>query len=128
MGLPAESRHDAATAWTVCFLYALSMVMLSAQPSPAVFALPPGWDKAVHAAEYAVLAAFLFEAHRRTFPRWSPGIRTGLAMGWLLVFALGDEIHQAHVPGRTAEVWDIVADGLGGLMLLGWRLGTGRGV
>lgn len=47
--------------------------------------------------------------------------------GWLLafaltiVYALSDEFHQAFVPGRHSDGWDLLCDALGaGLALLAW--------
>jgi hypothetical protein len=37
-------------------------------------------------------------------------------MGWCLVIALGDEIHQEFVPGRTFALHDVALDLLGGML------------
>jgi VanZ family protein len=38
-----------------------------------------------------------------------------------VLYALSDEFHQAFVPGRVPDLWDLACDGLGaGLVLLAW--------
>lgn len=53
--------------------------------------------------------------------------------GWFLAFvltalyALTDEFHQAFVPGRHPDPWDLVCDGLGAVVGLGlWAWWTRR--
>ena len=64
----------------------------------------PGADKLVH------LFLFFWVGLSATWPsqatRWK-AIFLGIA------FACCDELHQSFVPGRQAELWDLVADGLG---------------
>jgi VanZ family protein len=37
------------------------------------------------------------------------------------LYALSDEFHQAFVPGRVPDLWDLVCDAMGaGVALLGW--------
>lgn len=70
-------------------------------------------DKGIHFVEYAVLGWLCARAAHRTWPDQSL-LRVGgfaflVAAGW----GLSDELHQAFVPGRMAEVSDWVADALG---------------
>lgn len=41
------------------------------------------------------------------------------------LYGVSDEFHQKFVPGRTPDVYDVVADAIGGLFFLGtylvWR-------
>ena len=49
--------------------------------------------------------------------------RYGLAVAFTLtlLYALSDEFHQAFVPGRDPDVWDVACDLLGAaLALFGW--------
>jgi len=68
-----------------------------------------------HTLEYGVLAALLSRAlaNRK---------RAGLlvfAVG--VLYALSDEFHQAFVPGRTPDPWDLLCDALGVLLgLAAW--------
>jgi len=40
----------------------------------------------------------------------------GLVVILATLYGISDEVHQAFVPGRNASPWDVVADGLGGVM------------
>jgi VanZ family protein len=48
-----------------------------------------------------------------------------LALALTMFYALSDEFHQAFVPGRYPDLWDLVCDGLGATLGLGlwawWR-------
>ena len=56
--------------------------------------------------------------------------RYGLALAFVLtmLYALIDEYHQTFVPGRYADAWDLVCDGLGAILALGlWAWWQRRG-
>lgn len=93
---------------------------LSAQselPQPAM-----GWGDALissgaHAAVFGVLAVLLARALA------GRQHATLLAFGLAALYALSDEFHQAFVPGRTPDPWDLACDAAGallGLALWGW--------
>jgi VanZ family protein len=48
-----------------------------------------------------------------------------LAFALTMLYALTDEFHQAFVPGRHPDLWDLVCDGFGAVLGLGlwawWR-------
>jgi VanZ family protein len=73
----------------------------------------PMRDKPIHLVEYGVLGFFCAHATLRTWPK-KPRRRM-LALGAFLAsaFGLSDELHQAFVPGRSAELLDFVADTIG---------------
>jgi VanZ family protein len=81
---------------------------LSAPPSPQQVG-----DKTQHALAYAGLATL---AVRATAGGRVGGITVpALLTAWVVAAAYGvsDELHQAFVPGRSADVADAVADALG---------------
>jgi VanZ family protein len=81
---------------------------MSAPPAPAAVS-----DKLLHAAAYAALAVVTLRA--LAGGRWR-GVNAQLAVGaWLIATAYGvsDEWHQSFVPGRHADVNDVLADALG---------------
>jgi len=86
---------------------------LSSYPSPTKVELIPYFDKLVHIVEYGVLASLVYLALRDT------GVATHHLFGptFMIAFLYGvsDEIHQYFVPGRDAELFDIMADGIGAL-------------
>lgn len=74
-----------------------------------------------HVAEYAVLAFLLGRAWARGTVRATSLVIPGLIA---MVYAFSDEFHQWFVPGRYANPWDVMIDGLGtlgGLGLHAWR-------
>ncbi|MEZ4248249.1 MAG: VanZ family protein [Polyangiales bacterium] len=93
----------------MALIFTLSSFRLDLPELPGV----PWRDKVVHFFEYGMLGFLCAHATSRTWPR-RPRPRM-LALGAFLAaaFGLSDELHQAFVPGRTAEVLDFVADVLG---------------
>ena len=88
-------------------------------PSSGGGAMPfPHADKLVHAAIYALLAIAALATSAAWRISWS--VKLGLAV-WGALAALGalDEATQLLVPGRSADVLDWVADGLGALLGIG---------
>lgn len=87
--------------------------------------------KCAHLTEYAIFALIIWWAWRGTRPQPRSGWVRGHAwIAWavVVVFAMTDEWHQVHVPGRQGSFWDVVIDSLGaaaGLLLL-WLLGRWR--
>ncbi|MDR2186289.1 MAG: VanZ family protein [Treponema sp.] len=84
----------------------------------------PGFDKAMHFAAYAFLAAAL----NLWFPRKKRGCLQALVLTACIasVYGIIDEIHQYFVPGRNCSFWDWTADTLGaaagaGAALAVWR-------
>jgi VanZ family protein len=109
--------------WLPAIAYMALIVLLSAQGRPPIsFDHVPLRDKGVHLMEFAVLALLIAYAlgspviaagriaERRA--RWKIALWTiALATIWGYL----DEVHQAFVPGRTADAWDLVADFLGSI-------------
>ena len=89
-------------------------------------ALPSGTDKDLHALLYAGLSVLLTRAlsgGRRA------GITVAVALGAIVAsaaYGVIDEFHQAFVPMRQADAWDVVADTTGATVaafaLLLWAL------
>ena len=87
--------------------------------------VPPvffGMDKLLHAIVFGILGFLVVGALTGTMrPRH-------ISLPWLavlLVIAYGvlDEFHQHYVPGRTPDVYDVMADAAGGMLgiWLFWR-------
>ena len=89
--------------------------------------IPGGGDDGVaHVLQYAVLAALLLRGLAGA--RWR-GVRVraaALAVLLATLYGVTDEAHQWFVPGRTAEVTDLVADALGAAVaagvICGWSI------
>ena len=90
----------------------------------------PRWlprDKVFHALVFGLGTVLLCRALHSQTPARSPRqIAFGSALA-ALGYGITDELHQARVPQRTAEVADVVADGLGAaLAAWGWLYGANR--
>lgn len=114
MSMVVASRRDIVLAWLPALAY---MTLIWTISSIALPELPidrvPWRDKGVHFVEYGVLGFLVAHAVVRTWPH-HPLTRTiPLAMIIGVAWGILDEIHQSFVPGRFAEVADIVADSIG---------------
>lgn len=74
--------------------------------------------KAGHFTEYAILAllaarAFKTSSHKLLRSRWF-----WVSLALVVAYSLSDEFHQSFVPSRTASVYDITIDSIGGLTAL----------
>lgn len=100
---------------------------LSAVPGPVGV-----WftDTVLHMAGYAGLALVCLRA--LAGGTWARVATPVLVGAWLMATLYGatDEWHQSFVPGRTAEVRDLVNDGLGAFAAVGvagaWGIMRGR--
>lgn len=68
-------------------------------------------DKLFHAAAYALFAFLIHRALARPSPVTSRLYTGSAALG--IGYALTDELHQLFVPGRQAELSDLLADIIG---------------
>ena len=87
--------------------------------------------KGGHLTEYAVLAILVWNALRKPVRtdlrpwRWK---EAAVALSFAAAYAITDEIHQRFVPGREAQVSDVLLDTAGaaiGLLVL-WMIGRSR--
>lgn len=95
-----------ALAWAPAAAWAAAIFAVSSRHSVA---LPSFWsaDKVLHFCAYALLGFLVAHGAAAT----GPGRRGSVAMGW--AYAFSDELHQAFVPGRSADPADWAADALG---------------
>jgi VanZ family protein len=77
--------------------------------------------KCAHLAEYAILAAFLLRAFRKSQERLARATISAFILA--VIYAAFDELHQASVPSRTASPYDVAIDTAGALVGLAiyWR-------
>jgi VanZ family protein len=73
------------------------------------------YDKVIHALVYAVLGGLCFAAVRQTWTL-TKGRMVAAATLCAVLYGLADEFHQLFVPGRSADLYDALADGIGGLL------------
>lgn len=103
---------------------ALIYFVSAQEPNDALdFLGDTGLDKAAHAAEFAVLAFLLVRAFALSGAR-AGSLAAMLAAGAIAaLYAAFDEWHQASVPGRIPDWFDLVADIAGVvLVLIIWKI------
>jgi VanZ family protein len=93
-------------------LYMAAIFIASAMPSPPG---PPGLipDKVLHALAYAGLAVLLVRAMAGGLARpvtWSIAVWAVVIAG---TYGITDEVHQAFVPTRDPNAYDLLADVIG---------------
>jgi VanZ family protein len=105
MAMPTDPSLRVVVARCLCLAVAAAIVFelftMSVRPAAAGLIAAP-WDKVAHFAVYSAIAALLWVAA-------AGRMRVALLF---IVIALGllDELHQAAVPGRTADAMDFLAD------------------
>jgi VanZ family protein len=92
--------------WAAAVLWAIGIFAASSQegaPNRFTWLDLPFRDKLAHAGVFAVLAMLVTKAS----DRWL------FALIIVSLYGISDELHQAGVPGRTADPYDWLADTLG---------------
>jgi len=120
-----SDRGRIALAWGLTAFYMTAVWFLSSQSLELPTAiLLPGYDKGAHLIEYTLLGILVASAALRTWPQRS--LIQLVIITVLITAAWGtlDELHQAFVPGRSSDAFDLVADVIGGLCGAAMRLGV----
>ena len=103
-------------------LWAASIFVLSGWHSFPVTHAPLGFDKVVHFALFFVFCGLGWRAffHQTASPALK---KRALLLAFILAVAYGalDELHQLYVPGRQADLFDLLADGLGAFGYVAWH-------
>ncbi len=103
--MPTDPALRVVVARCLCLAVAAAIVFelftMSMRPAAAGLIVAP-WDKLAHFAVYSAIAALLWVAA-------AGRMRVALVF---IVIAVGllDEVHQAGVPGRSADAMDFLAD------------------
>lgn len=102
--------------WFPLIAYSGIIFYVSSQSSVPTPQTIPHFDKICHLAEYTIFGFLL----ARIINYVRPGLNSST---FVLLTAIGaglygvtDEIHQSFVPGRTASIWDVFADTIGGCL------------
>jgi len=96
--------------------------MLSALPGDELHQpFFPGDDKVAHLVVYGALAAAALFAISPRWRRIYPAAVCLVVVMACLIYGISDEFHQSFVPGRNPSAADLVADGVGALIVcLAW--------
>ena len=103
------------TLWAAPIAWMTFIFFLSAQPDPAdLFPVPLNVDdKVIHLLLYAALGLLLWRAARGGGVRRLERRPGGWALAIGSIYGLSDEFHQAFVPQRSADLADLITDGIG---------------
>jgi hypothetical protein len=100
--------------WLPVLAYVCIIFAASSQPhlqAPLRFA---NGDKIAHLGEYLVLGLLLVRALRATLRVSRPLFAAMIAIGLVVIVGASDEFLQSFIPDRTSDVFDLLADVLGG--------------
>jgi VanZ family protein len=109
--------------WGPVVAYMAVIFGLSATSSPPMPSMVS--DKVVHALVYGGLALVALRASAGG--RLTGITRVTSVAAWVIatVYGASDEYHQSFVPGRSAEIADLVADALGAALATGLAAASG---
>jgi VanZ family protein len=94
---------------------------LSHQPGDfSIFPQFFGIDKLLHVIAYGSLAAACLYGLNPLTKSSSRALTAIVVVLFCILFGLSDEYHQSFIPGRSVSAWDLVADGVGALLVVGW--------
>jgi len=101
--------------WLPVFLYCLVIFIQSSHPTPKQVPHLPHTDKLLHLVAYALLGMLFLRGFGNSKFKtnyWFIRVASILLTG---IYGATDEWHQYYVPYRSASIWDIIFDFLGGL-------------
>lgn len=102
--------------WILVILYAALIFYLSSGPLTVDL---PGNDKLHHMVEYGIFSFLLYNALRSSFKKERPWKIVLLAIILTVLYGISDEFHQLFVPSRSADLYDVVADASGAIIVQG---------
>jgi VanZ family protein len=88
----------------------VAIFYVSSLPQPVV---PPGGDKPWHLLAYLGLGVLAVRAVVGGLPGWISWRTAAVAIAIAAGYAVTDELHQMFVPGRSAQLSDLLADTIG---------------
>jgi VanZ family protein len=120
--LPPNSQSTFVRYWLPLIAYCAAIFIQSSFPAPEQLPSFRFSDKLLHAAAYALMGVLFYRAYA-TIPLAAVADRLILlSILSAALYGASDEIHQAFVPFRNADVLDAVADAAGAVIgVLGWH-------
>lgn len=100
------------------FIWALLIMIASSIPADQ---LPNvqifGWDKIAHVCVFFIFGILILRSlyHRNKSIISKKQIAT-LTLVFVVSFGIFDEIFQSIIPGRTSDIYDLIADAVGGIL------------
>lgn len=111
--MPLTNKKSLLMLGLLVFSWLVLIYVESSQPPPKIFGQIPGIDKVAHFIAYGLLGLMLATLlnlinHYKKIPVLP------LVVCLVVLAGLFDEAHQAFVPGRNSDSWDLLADFCGG--------------
>jgi VanZ family protein len=104
--------------WLPVIGYCAIIFILSSMPQPFPAEMEiPYLDKLLHAVEYGILSYLLIRAFRGTRIKLAKRTLIVTVVAISTLYAVTDEFHQVFVPGRYADIFDLLADFVGALIV-----------
>ena len=104
--------------WFIALIYMGLIFIGSSIPGKALLEVRI-WDKLIHLVEFGILSLILGKAFRTSEPKIFIKHAAILSVIMTILYGISDEIHQSFVPLRCPDVYDVVADGIGGILAQG---------
>lgn len=102
--------------WFPVLIYSGIIFYASSIPNVSTPLPEIAFDKILHILVYMPFGILLGRAVRNSYPLISTWILILLIFGITLFYGMSDEFHQSLVVGRSANVLDLTADVLGGVL------------
>ncbi len=113
--------------WLPLIAYCIFIYILSSRPASEHIPSLPYIDKFLHIMCYSLLGVFFFRAYLTLPFKNNINILIIAAITSSTLYGISDEIHQAFVPFRYAEIADALADAVGsGLGVFGYHFFINR--
>ena len=100
------------------FVWAAVIYVESSIPGHAFPSTPPGTDKLVHITIFFILGWLSHRAFTHQSSELVSKMSLYLTQVVTILYGFSDEFHQLFVPGRTADMYDMAADAVGGFLFV----------
>ncbi len=100
------------------YLWAAIIFVESSIPGHKIPQTPFGTDKVVHAGIFFILCWLVNRALKHQTVELVSKMSLFLAIVVTILYGFADEFHQLYVPGRSADIFDMAADALGGFLFI----------
>jgi VanZ family protein len=99
-------------------VWAAIIFVESSIPGHAFPSTPLGTDKVVHVGIFFILGWLSHRAFTHQSSELISKLSLYLTQVVTILYGFADEFHQLYVPGRTADMYDMAADALGGFLFI----------
>jgi len=109
-------NHKIIKLWLPVILYAGLIFLISSIPCSYFPSRFYSIDKIFHLIEYLFFGLLLTRAIKNSFVNLNRVKLCIIVVSIAILYGVSDEFHQLFVIGRCASSWDVLVDGIGGLI------------